>query len=129
MPSEARFAERSQQVLERLEAEKIERLVGDLEFHLSVRSVAALAAVLRLIARLFHRDVAFVEQLLHQVVDELVHLLFRHRLQLLHHLLELLVAEKLPVLEGLLDGALQVLERMLVELAEAHVLGVEPALQ
>src|SRR5205085_1068468 len=45
------------------------------------------------------------------------------------HRLELFVAEELAALERLLDSAFQVLERMLVELAEAHVLRVEAALQ
>ena len=72
---------------------------------------------------------SFVDQLLHQVVDELLHLLLGHGLKLLHHLLELLIAEKLPIFERLLDGALQLFEGMLVELAEAHALGVEAALQ
>ena len=41
----------------------------------------------------------------------------------------LLVVEELAVLERLLDGLLQILEGVLVPLAEGHVLGVEAALQ
>ena len=38
--AEARFAERAQQILQRLEAEEVERLVGDLELDLGVLAVA-----------------------------------------------------------------------------------------
>ena len=47
----------------------------------------------------------------------------------LHHLLKLVVVEKLALLERLLNGLLQILERVLVPLAEGHVLGVETAFQ
>ena len=89
----------------------------------------SLSTTKKQLAGLFHRDVAFVDQLLHQPVEEPLHLLLGHSLQLLHHLLKLFIAEKLSVLERLLDGTLQLIERMLVEFAEAHALRVEAALQ
>ncbi len=129
VPAEAGLTQRAEQVLQRFESQEVQRFIGDFEFDFPLRTVAAAAACPGLLARLLHRDVAFVDQLLDQIVEQLLHLLGGESLQLLHHLLELLVAEHLPTFEGLLDGALQLLERMLVELAEAHALGVEAALQ
>ena len=74
-------------------------------------------------------DVAFVHQLLHQPVQQLVHLLGRHVLERLLDALGLVRIEHLALLERALDGVLQLFERVLVPLAEAHVLVLEAALR
>ena len=72
--------------------------------------------------RLFGVDVAFVHQLLDQPVQQLVHLLGRHVLERFLDLLGLLGIEHLALFERALDGVLQIFERVLVPLAETHVL-------
>ena len=82
-----------------------------------------------LFAGLLDGDLALVHHLLDQVLEQLVHLLRRQVLEALHHLLEAVVVEQLALFERLLDGLLQIFERVLVQLAEGHVLGVEAAFQ
>ena len=65
--AEARFSERSEQVLERLEAQKIERLIGDFEARLAVAAIARAGRLLA--AGLLDGDMAFVDELLHQAVE------------------------------------------------------------
>ena len=123
------LAERAQQVLERLEAQEVERLVGDLELHLAVLAGPAGAGARAVRAGssmvIWPSSTIFWTRLL----EQLVHLLRRHVAEALHHLLEALVVEELALLERLLDGLLQILQGVLVPLAEGHVLRVEAALQ
>ena len=74
-------------------------------------------------------DVALVHQLLHQAIQQLVHLLGRHVFERLLDALGLLGIEHLALLQRPLDGVLQVFERVLVPLAEAHVLVLKAALR
>ncbi len=67
--AEARTAQRPQQILQRLVAQEVDALVGDLDLHFAV-ALAAAPAVLRLGV-----DVAFVHQLLHQAIQKLIDLL------------------------------------------------------
>ncbi len=72
---------------------------------------------------------AFGFELLHQILEQLVQLFRRHRRQLLQHLLHLVVGEKLPAFERLLNGLFQVFEGLLIPLRELHVRIIETALQ
>ena len=68
MPSEARLAERAEQVSQRLEAEEVETLVGDLELGLlRLAGLPANARLPRRVVRVVDRDVVF---LLPFVLDE-----------------------------------------------------------
>ena len=81
MPSETALAQRTEQVFERLEAQEIDALIGNLDFDFRVAPFARAAL------RLLRIDVALVSQLLHKALYQLVHLLLRHALQLLADLL------------------------------------------
>ncbi len=76
--AEARLAERAEQVLERFEAEEIERFVGDLELDLGLLAAANARGAGALLRGLFDRDLPFVDHLLDQVIEQLLHLLRRH---------------------------------------------------
>ena len=89
--SEARVAQRPEQILQRLEAEKIDALVGDLD----VDAAFLLAGAARL---LFGVDVAFVDELLDQLAEQLVHLLFAHAFELLPDLLGAFGIEEIALL-------------------------------
>ena len=106
MPSEARFSQRSQQILQRLETQKVERLIGNFEAHLTVGSVARARSGLLLGARLGYGDLPLVDHLLHQCVEQLLHLLGRKFLETLHHLAQVFAVEKLALFQGLLNGVL-----------------------
>ena len=97
--AEARLAQRAQQILQRLEAQEIDALVGDLDLHASL-ALAPAAALLRLGV-----DVAFVDQLLHQAARAADRaprsdMLF----ELLADLLGALRIEHLTAFESLLDA-------------------------
>ena len=47
---ETRFAERAQQILQRLEAQEIEGLIGDFEVHLRLRSALPVPGAVRSLA-------------------------------------------------------------------------------
>ena len=112
---EAAAAERAQQILQRLEAQKIERFVGDLELHLGVRAGARAAG--GRVRGILDADLPLVHHLLDQVVEQLLHLLRRQLLQALHHLLHGVVIEQLAALQRLLNGLLEIFQRVLVPLA------------
>ena len=126
--AEARFPERTEQVLEGLESQKVNGFVGDLNIDLAIRvagpALAGLAGLL-----LIGVDVTFVHQLLNQPVHQLVHLFRRHVFERLLNALGLFGIEHLALLERSLDRVLQVFERVLVPLAKGHVLRLETALQ
>src|SRR5581483_580908 len=127
--AEARFAERAQQIFQSFKAQKIERFIGYFELNLSLGRVADSGSRLGLLARLIERNVAIFHQLTNQVVEQLLHLLSRERGQPLHHLLQVLVVKKLPLLQSPLDSVLEIFQRMLVHLAELHVLRGETTLE
>src|ERR1022692_2891275 len=129
VPPEAGFSQRSEQVLQRLETQKVERLIGDFEAHLAVGTVARARHALLLVAGLLDGDLPFVDHLLHEIVEQLLHLFGREVLETLHHLAHAFVVEKIALFERLLDSLFQVLQRMLVPFAKGHVLRVESALQ
>ena len=128
MRAEARFPERAEQILERLESEKIDGFVGDLDVHFAI-GVAGAAGAAFVGLLLIGIDVAVVHQLLHQPVHQLVHLLGRHVFERLLDALGLLGIERIALLERALERVLQVFERVLVPLAEAHVLVLEAAFE
>ena len=102
--SEARLAERAQQIAQRLEAEEVEALVGDLELGLLLRfaGLPADARLLRGIVRLVDRDVVFLLHALDQLLDQFIELPSScHLLELLAHLL----VEQVAVHQRLLDGS------------------------
>ncbi len=127
--AEAGFAQRAQQIAQRSEAEEVQPLVGDFEARLRLR-VANLAAggrAARGIVRLVNADVIFLLHALDKLVDQLVHLLRRHALDLLAHLL----IQHVAVHQRLGDGLAQVFQRLLgvVQVVEVGELVLEAALQ
>src|SRR5947207_6511540 len=104
MPPKARFAERAQQVAQRLEAEEVETLVSN--FKLGLLRLASLAANARLprgIVRLVNRNVIFLLHALDEFLDKLIELPVRDHL---FNLLAQVLVEHLPVHQRLLDGPL-----------------------
>ncbi len=122
--AEAGFAEGAEEVFQSFEAEKVEGFVGDLELHFALRALAV-AALLGFSGG----DVARIDELLDEGIDELFHLLAGHGGELLHHLLDLFVGEESAFIEGAADGLFQVVERLLLPLAGGVVGIVEAALQ
>jgi hypothetical protein len=113
--AEARFAQRSQQVLQRLEAQKIERFVGDFEARcLGLRPSPAPGPLSRPASA--RRDVAFVGQLLHQIFQQLVHLLRRHGCSRSSICCSGRRVEQLAAFERLLDGRFRSSRVLLVPL-------------
>src|SRR5271157_2429256 len=127
--AEARFAQRSHQIAQRAEPEKVESLVGDFKARLRLRfaNLPAGAGAARGIVRLVNADVVFPLHALDELLDQLLHLLGAHIFDLLAHL----VVEHFAVQQRLGDGLAQVVERLLhvVEVVEVHVLLLEAALQ
>ncbi len=75
VPSKARFAQRSQQIAQRLEAQEVETLVGD--FELGLLRLAGLSADARLprgIVRLIDGNVIFLLHALDELFDQFVEL-------------------------------------------------------
>ncbi len=126
--AEARFPERAEQILERLESEEVDGFVRDLNIHLAI-GVARAAGTAFVGLRLIGVDVAVIHQLLDQAIHQVVHLLGRHVFECLLDALGLLGIERVALLEGPLQRVLQILERVLVPLAEAHVLVLEAAFE
>src|SRR5271166_6720876 len=104
MTSEARFAQRSQQIPQRFEPEKIQTLVGNLEANLlRFSGLAPYARLPRRIGWLIDRDIVFLLHALDQFLDEFVELAVRH------HLLNLFAqvfVEALAVKQRLFDRTL-----------------------
>ena len=127
MASEAGFAQRSHQIAQRLESEKVQALVGDFKFGLlCLAGLPANARLLRRIVRLVDADVIFLlhalDQLLDQFVQRAIHL---HLAKPLAHFL----VQKISLQQCLFDGAAQIVQRLLaVEHVVEHVV-LEAALQ
>ena len=139
MPSEAALAERCQQVFERLEAEKIERLVGDLKPRLDFRPFHSCLAAgcfrrrRRHPRRLLLRDVAFFLHALDDLVDEVLEFLILREVGILQHLLHQLGRHQVALFQSAQDGFAQLLHVLLARALHIHfvdaVLVVEAALQ
>ncbi len=96
----------------RLEAEKIQALIGDFEFDLVLRiaNLPAHARLLRRIVRLIDADVIFLLHALDQLIDKFIQRAFHlHLLQALAHFF----VEQIAIEQSLLDGAAQIVERLL----------------
>ena len=126
--AKAGFAERAKQVLERLESQKVDGFVGDLNVHFAI-GVARAARPAFVGLRLIGVDVAVVRELLHQTIHQVVDLLGRHVLERLLDALGLLLIEHFALFERALERVLQIFQRVLVPLAEAHVLVLKSAFE
>ncbi len=89
MAAEARFAQRAHQVTQRAEAKEVEALVGNLEARLRLRlsNLPARGGAARWIVRLVNADVIVLLHALDELLDQLLHLLGAHVLDVLAHLL------------------------------------------
>src|SRR6266571_5354344 len=139
--AKAAAAQRAEQILERLEAEEINGLVGDLETNLSL-------AVLRLaepaargglrrrrdLRRLLRVDETFVGEPLGEFVEEILHRLAVHGAGILQHFAQLVghgvVREQVAFLQGAEDGFTKSFHGALgIHLGDAVELRFEAALQ
>ncbi len=126
--AEARFSQRSHQIAQRLEAKKIQALVGDFKLHLRLR-VAHLPAdtrLLRRIVRLVDADVVFLLHALDQLLDQFIQRAFHL------HLLQLLRAFARPANRCSAMPArwrAQIVERLLAIAESRRRVILEPALQ
>jgi hypothetical protein len=126
--AEAGFAEGAEQILERLESEEVNGFVRNLDVHLAIGvACASRAAFVGL--RLIGVDVAVVHQLLDQAIHHVDHLLGRHVFEGLLDALGLIGIEHLALFDGALQCVLEVFERVLIPLAEAHVLILKSAFE
>ena len=132
---EAALAERTHQILQRLEAEKIDGLVGDLK----ARFVFAVAALADLPARRFVRwrrhlrlagDVALFHQPVDQLVDQFFHLGVHLLGSAVQQIFQFLVGKQIAFFERALDRLAQRFHRLLrIHLGDAVELRFKAALQ
>ena len=111
MASEAGFAQRPHQIAQRLEAEKVQALVGDFKFGLlSLAGLSANARLPRRIVRFIDADVIFLlhafDQLLDQFVERAIHL---HLAKPFLHFF----VQQISIQQCLFDGAAQIVKRLL----------------
>src|ERR1035437_3584299 len=128
MASKTRLAQRPQQIAQRLESQKIEALVGDLELRLLL-CAADLSTDARLLGRimwLIDRNVVFLLHALDQLLDQLFE--FALHLHLLEPVAHFLV-KHLAIEQRLLEGAFQLIEGLFAVRQWVPVTVVESALQ
>ena len=124
---ETRFSQRAEQIFQRLEAEEIERFVGDFEPRLPVFALPAAlpGASASWSTEIWPSSASFCTRfssswsICSGDIDG----------QLFQHLLHLVVREKLTAFERFLNGPFQVFEGLLVPFRELHVRVVEAALE
>ena len=117
MAAKAGFAQRAQQILQRLEAKKVETFVSDFKLHftLGLTGLAASAGLTRWIRRLVHGDVIFLLHTFNEFIDQLIHgAVHLHLFQTFAHFL----VEKITGLKRLLNGLTKRLERVFIHLLE-----------
>ena len=99
-----------------------------LDVHLAI-GIAHAAGAAFVGLRLIGVDVAVFGEFLNQTIHQVVHLFGRHVLQSLLNALGLFRIEHLALLERALKRVLQVLKRVLIPLAKAHVLILKSAFE
>ena len=121
--AEAAAAERAEQILKSLEAEKIDGLVGDLKARIGIAllRIAQLAArrVLRRrsdLRRLLRVDEAFLGEAFHELVDQLADIATVQRAGILQHFAKFLahgvVGQQVAFLQGSENGVAQGFHRL-----------------
>ena len=119
VPAEAALSERGEQILERFESEKIERLVGDFKSRFGVRLMFADLAAGRLRGRRRHarlillRDVAFFFHALDDLVDQVAQLCVLREVGILEHLLHHFGRNEFAFLQRAQDRLAQIVHVLL----------------
>src|SRR5262245_58187053 len=128
MAAKAGTAKRPQQVSQRLEAEKIQALIGNLklDLRLGISGLSGGVGLQRGVRRLIDGDEIFLLHAVDQALDQLVQLTLH--LQLLDALAQV-VTHEIARLQRLLDGLAQRLEIVFIQLLEINVLAVEAGFQ
>ena len=113
VPSEARFAERPQQIAQGAESQEVESLVGNFEARLGLglADLAAYRGTARRVVWLIDADVVFLLHAIDELFDKLLELLGTHRLDLLPQLL----VQHVAVHQRFSDSVAQIVERLLVQ--------------